>query len=217
MFPRETPGRAAKAAARSLETWGAGWRASSGRGSREAPFQASLLSGVDLGESGRSKSRGKAATSWARHWPRSPPLCPSSAPPLPGPQGPARAAKPERTPGSSPSKTPPRREGHARCARDSPARWIAGQLRGGAGRRRARPADSNFVALGTAQSSLPRRASGRRGPGCDPAASAAARRALQPPAPPAPRFPAAPSQTLRAPRCSRWGSLAPAARCARWK
>lgn len=99
MFPRETPGRAAKAAARSLETWGAGWRASSGRGSREAPFQASLLSGVDLGESGRSKSRGKAATSWARHWPRSPPLCPSSAPPTPRAPGPGPRRQARKNPG----------------------------------------------------------------------------------------------------------------------
>ncbi|MEJ1269519.1 hypothetical protein NN561_000330 [Cricetulus griseus] len=58
----------------------------------------------------------------------------------------------------------------------------------GAGRRRARPADSNFVALGTAQSSLPRRAGGAARAVTQQLARRRAGPCSLPPRPPAPRF-----------------------------
>lgn len=155
---------------------------------------------------GRPKSRGKAATSGARHQPRSPPPCLSAAPPAP--QGPAGAAKPERTPDSPQSLTSGPCSGKGTRQPPLTCTLDPGAVLRGAGSRRVGPADSNFVAHwdGAVVTSSP---SGRCGPGCDPAASAAARRAQQPPAPPAPRFRAPPRGPQPDLRCSRWQSLAP--------
>lgn len=101
-------------------------------------------------------------TSDPRAQPGPPPRPPSSLPAAPAaprrperraPHFPARAAKPP--PGRFPSS--PAVEG--RRVRGSPARRFPGRLGGALGADRA-ARRSNFVALGTAQSSLPRRAGG---------------------------------------------------------
>lgn len=97
-----------------------------------------------------------------------------------------------RIPPPAPSSTSaPPTAGRPPGSRDSPARWIPGQLRGGAGRNSSATSRLKLCCSrdGAVVTSSPSR---RRGPGCDPAARAAARRALQPPAPPAPRLRAPP-------------------------
>lgn len=178
-----------------------------------AALQGSLPERARL-QSGRSKSRGKTTISGSRHWPRSPPPCPSPAPH--SQRSRARPAPPspnefQITPSGLELLVGAPAVGRAPGSRDLPARWIPGQLRGGAGRRRARPADSNFVALGTAQSSLPRRAGG----GARAVTQQLARRRaglcslLPRPRPGSARLRAAPNRTLTPQCCSACGSLAP--------
>lgn len=169
----------------------------------EGPFQASLLSEVAPEESGRS--RGKATTSGAQHWPKSPPLCRSSAPPPPAPQGPARAAKPERTPGPPQARRlRPRGGKDTRCLRLT-STLNRRQVRGARDAGERDPQTQTLLLSGRRSRHFLAGRAARTG--CDPAANAAARRALQPPAPPAPRFqpdPPSPAlQPLGEPRSSR--------------
>lgn len=185
-------------------------RAGSGLRSGEAPSphrcaQGSLPEGARL-QPGRSQTRGKAAT-WARHRPRSPPPCPSPAPPTPGAPGPGPRRQTPTNSGSPLRPGAPRRRPHGgkstryprlTCTLDL---WVAPRGRGtqASATRRLKLCCSRDGAVVT---SSPRR---RRGQGCDPAASAAARRTLQPPAPPAPRLrasPRCPSGTLGSRCCS---------------
>lgn len=83
--------------------------------------------------------------------PRTPPQRRRPSPPAPQSPNPERFGGPR---GGAAAAKRGRRAPRLTCALDP------GAARRGAGRRRAGPADSNFVALGTAQSSLPRGAGG---------------------------------------------------------
>eukprot|EP00072_Mus_musculus_P069017 XP_017170780.1 PREDICTED: uncharacterized protein LOC108167961 [Mus musculus] len=135
---------------------------------------------------------------------------PTPSVPRPGPRRRTPTNSGSPLPPRAPRRRPPRREGH-----QAPATHLhAGSLGSSEGARdaiRARPADSNFVALGTAQSSLPRRAGG-----AVPAVTQqlARRRAglcslLPRPRPGSARLRAAPSQTLGSRCCSGCGSFVP--------
>lgn len=146
-----------------------------------SPFPAPLLSDRQHLErpaysQGCLKSRGEPATTGAQPGPRprppsSLPAAPAELPPSSARRTPApSAAGPTRPPTSPPARPSTRPDGFRappRRPRDGGGAKSAAHLRAGsraarrgAGRGRARPADSNFVALGTAQSSLPRGAGG---------------------------------------------------------
>lgn len=96
-----------------------------------------------------------------------PPPPPRAAPPAPPrPARPAQPGPPKPRPrGQAPAPRVSEPHTSAPAAEGAPSPQLTcaldpGAARRGAGRRRVRPADSNFVALGTAQSSLPRGAGG---------------------------------------------------------
>lgn len=107
----------------------------------------------------------------ANRRPQGPPTAsPSSLPAAPAapwrPARPARAGPPHTRPrGQAPAGTVSEPRGGSLAAQGAPSPQLTcaldpGAAPRGAGRRRSRPADSNFVALRTAQSSLPRGAGG---------------------------------------------------------
>lgn len=161
--------------AQPVEMGAAGRRSSPGRRPQEAPSLHPSSRKRRLERPGCSpgcfKSCSKLMATGAQ--PRTPvpaaelPPCSATRTPAPSAAGPTRPATsppawPSPGPRTFPNPTSALRRRRGRRVRSSPARWILGPLgeARGVGRRRARPADSNFVALGPAQSSLPRGAGG---------------------------------------------------------
>lgn len=188
-LPWEAPGGDWRAAAPSLWGWGApgGQLArDAGRG-KPLPCTPPLANGAwsgpaaalaDLSPAANLRPLGLSSRPGSR--PSSLPAAPSAR--KPSAAGPARPAKsPPARPSSGPERFPaPRRrpgsEGGAE-PRGSPARWIPGPLRRvrGAGRRRARPADTARrlkLCCSRDGAVVTSSRSGWRGPGCGPAARA---------------------------------------------
>lgn len=161
-----------------------------------------------------------------------PPPPPRAAPPAPPrPARPAQPGPPKPRPrGQAPAPRVSEPHASAPAAEGAPSPQLTcaldpGAARRGAGRRRVRPADSNFVALGTAQSSLPRGAGGaarrvtqqlarwRAGPCSRPLARPPAPLALRAPVTPAPTPPARRAHGCEGPRAVVRGACTPPGGC----
>lgn len=166
-LPWEAPGGNWGTAAPSLSRWGApgGGLASDAGHGRPLPCTPPLANGARSGPAAALAGLSPAAN--RRPQGRSPgpgSRPPSSLPAAPLARKPSAAGptRPATSPPARPSPCPERfRASAPRLRRGCRAPRLTcaldpGAARRGAGRRRARPADSNFVALGTAQSSLPR-------------------------------------------------------------
>lgn len=157
---REAPGGGWETAGPSLWGWGAthgGLAPVAGRG-KPLPCTAPLANcawggpAANRRPQGRSpwpRPRGPSSVSAVRRTAAAVPTRPATSPPARPNPGPERLRAPRRLPGGVGAPSP-----RLTCALDPRA------ARRGVGCRRARLADSNFVALGTAQSSLPRGAGG---------------------------------------------------------
>lgn len=174
MLPREAPGRGSGAAAPRLLGGGPGAEDWPRTQASESPFAAPLPSGTATPGAARQQpgpSEVPRQTRDHRGAARAPtlaaelPPCSARRTPAPRAEGPIRphripAGVAQPQPGQFPSSTAATRRRRGCRSRGLPARWIPGPLGGTLGAGERGPQTQNFVALGTAQSSLPRGAGG---------------------------------------------------------